>query len=518
MCGILGVVATSPVNQLLYDGLMVLQHRGQDAAGIATAEGNTFNLHKGPGLVRDVFRTRNMRALPGNWGIGHVRYPTAGSAYNFAEAQPFYVNSPFGIVLGHNGNLTNAEQLKGEMFRLDRRHINTNSDSEVLLNVLAHELQSSAHGYELDVESIFQAVAGVHRRCRGAYAVVALIAGYGLLAFRDPYGIRPLVYGKNETETGTEYLVASESVALDTLGFEMVRDIEPGEAVFVDLNHQFHSLQCAQQPTYSPCIFEYVYLARPDSVIDGVSVYEARLAMGESLAEKVRKTIPVDEIDVVIPIPDSSRPSAMQLAQTLGIPFREGFVKNRYVGRTFIMPGQSMRKKSVRQKLNTVGQEFKGKRVLLVDDSIVRGTTSREIVDMARAAGAVKVFFASAAPPVRFPNVYGIDMPTRAELIATGRTDDGIAREIGADALVYQDIAALKQSVTSIRSDLTEFDASCFDGCYITGDVDESYLDAVEGSRGKKSIDQEDDGDGDGEGDGQPAQQLVLQLASAGRD
>ncbi len=337
-------------------------------------------------------------------------------------------------------------------------------------------------------------------------------------AFRDPYGIRPLVYGKNETEAGTEYLVASESVALDTLGFEMVRDIEPGEAVFVDLNHQFHSLQCAQQPTYAPCIFEYVYLARPDSVIDGVSVYEARLAMGESLAEKVRKTIPVDEIDVVIPIPDSSRPSAMQLAQTLGIPFREGFVKNRYVGRTFIMPGQSMRKKSVRQKLNTVGQEFKGKRVLLVDDSIVRGTTSREIVDMARAAGAVKVFFASAAPPVRFPNVYGIDMPTRAELIATGRTDDDIAREIGADALVYQDIAALKQSVTSIRSDLTEFDASCFDGCYITGDVDESYLDAVEGNRGKKSADQEDDGDGDGEGDGQPAQQLVLQLASAGRD
>jgi amidophosphoribosyltransferase len=518
MCGILGVVATSPVNQLLYDGLMVLQHRGQDAAGIATAEGNTFNLHKGPGLVRDVFRTRNMRALPGNWGIGHVRYPTAGSAYNFAEAQPFYVNSPFGIVLGHNGNLTNAEQLKGEMFRLDRRHINTNSDSEVLLNVLAHELQSSAHGYELDVESIFQAVAGVHRRCRGAYAVVALIAGYGLLAFRDPYGIRPLVYGKNETETGTEYLVASESVALDTLGFEIVRDIEPGEAVFIDLNHQFHSLQCAQQPTYSPCIFEYVYLARPDSVIDGVSVYEARLAMGELLAEKVKNYIPVDEIDVVIPIPDSSRPSAMQLAQTLGIPFREGFVKNRYVGRTFIMPGQAMRKKSVRQKLNTVGQEFKGKRVLLVDDSIVRGTTSREIVEMARAAGAVKVYFASAAPPVRFPNVYGIDMPTRAELIATGRTGDGIAREIGADALVYQDIAALKLSVTSIRSDLTEFDASCFDGCYITGDIDEHYLDAVEGNRGKKSGDHEDDGDGDGDGDGQSAQQLVLQLASAGRD
>ena len=509
MCGILGVMATSPVNQLLYDGLMVLQHRGQDAAGIATAEGNTFNLHKGPGLVRDVFRTRNMRALPGNWGIAHVRYPTAGSAYNFSEAQPFYVNSPFGIVLGHNGNLTNADQLKGEMFRLDRRHINTNSDSEVLLNVLAHELQSAAHGYELDVDSIFQAVAGVHRRCRGAYAVVALIAGYGLLAFRDPFGIRPLVYGQNETEEGTEYLVASESVALDTLGFQIVRDIEPGEAIFIDLEHQLHSRQCAQQPTYSPCIFEYVYLARPDSVIDGVSVYEARLAMGELLADKVRKQIPVSEIDVVIPIPDSSRPAAMQLAQVLGIPFREGFVKNRYVGRTFIMPGQSMRRKSVRQKLNTVGQEFRGKRVLLVDDSIVRGTTSREIVEMARAAGAVKVYFASAAPPVRFPNVYGIDMPTRAELIATGRTDDGIAREIGADALVYQDLDALRRSISSIRSDLTVFEASCFDGCYITGDVDEDYLEIVEGKRSGKVK----SGDDDGEGDGEASQQLVLQLA-----
>nr|MBL8412129.1 amidophosphoribosyltransferase [Dechloromonas sp.] len=508
MCGILGVMATSPVNQLLYDGLMVLQHRGQDAAGIATAEGNTFHLHKGPGLVRDVFRTRNMRALPGNWGIGHVRYPTAGSAYNFAEAQPFYVNSPFGLVLGHNGNLTNAEQLKEEMFRMDRRHINTNSDSEVLLNVLAHELQSAVHGYELDVESIFQAVAGVHRRCRGAYAVVVLIAGYGLLAFRDPHGIRPLVYGQNETPEGMEYLVSSESVALDTLGFQMVRDIEPGEAIFIDLNHQLHARQCAQQPMYAPCIFEYVYLARPDTVIDGVSVYEARLAMGELLAEKVKKEIPVEEIDVVIPIPDSSRPSAMQLAQALGIPFREGFVKNRYVGRTFIMPGQAMRKKSVRQKLNTVGQEFKGKRVLLVDDSIVRGTTSHEIVEMARAAGAVKVYFASAAPPVRFPNVYGIDMPTRAELIATGRTDAQIAAEIGADALVYQDIEALKQSITNLRSDLTVFDASCFDGCYITGDIDSYYLDAVEGKRGGgKSAKNDEDGDG------KASQQLVLGLA-----
>jgi len=513
MCGILGVMATTPVNQLLYDGLMVLQHRGQDAAGIATVEGNTFHLHKGPGLVRDVFRTRNMRALPGNWGIGHVRYPTAGSAYNFAEAQPFYVNSPFGIVLGHNGNLTNAEQLKDEMFRLDRRHINTNSDSEVLLNVLAHELQSAAHGYELDVDSIFQAVAGVHRRCRGAYAVVVLIAGYGLLAFRDPHGIRPLVYGQNATPEGMEYLVSSESVALDTLGFQMVRDIEPGEAIFVDLNHQLHARQCAQQPMYAPCIFEYVYLARPDTVIDGVSVYEARLAMGELLAEKVKQIIPVDEIDVVIPIPDSSRPSAMQLAQALGIPFREGFVKNRYVGRTFIMPGQAMRKKSVRQKLNTVGQEFKGKRVLLVDDSIVRGTTSREIVEMARAAGATKVYFASAAPPVRFPNVYGIDMPTRAELIATGRNDDQIAAEIGADALVYQDIEALKQSISTLRSDLTVFDASCFDGCYITGDIDAYYLDAVEGKRGGKPAKGNDD-----DGDSRSSEQMVLGLSNGGQE
>ena len=493
MCGILGVVATTPVNQLLYDGLMVLQHRGQDAAGIATAEGNTFHLHKGPGLVRDVFRTRNMRALPGNWGIGHVRYPTAGSAYNFAEAQPFYVNSPFGIVLGHNGNLTNAEQLKDEMFRMDRRHINTNSDSEVLLNVLAHELQNSAHGYELDVDSIFQAVAGVHRRCRGAYAVVALIAGYGLLAFRDPHGIRPLVYGKNETPEGTEYLVSSESVALDTLGFQMIRDVEPGEAIFIDLQHQFHSRQCAQQPTYAPCIFEHVYLARPDSVIDGVSVYEARLAMGEALAEKVKRLIPVEEIDVVIPIPDSSRPAAMQLAQVLGIPFREGFVKNRYVGRTFIMPGQGVRKKSVRQKLNAIGSEFKGRKVLLVDDSIVRGTTSKEIVQMARDAGAVKVYLASAAPPVRYPNVYGIDMPTKAELVAHGRTVEEIRQVIGADALIYQDVQAMKQAVGKINPAVQGFEASCFDGCYITGDISDAEVTAL--NEGRNRGEEEDDGD-----------------------
>ena len=483
MCGILGVMANSPVNQLLYDGLMVLQHRGQDAAGIATGEGDAFHMHKGSGLVRDVFRTRNMRALPGNMGIAHCRYPTAGSFSDASESQPFYVNSPFGLVLAHNGNLTNTEQLQEEMFRQDLRHINTNSDSEVLLNVLAHELQASAKGFRLDLDTIFAAVAGVHRRCKGAYAVVVLIAGYGLLAFRDPYGIRPLVIGVSETEKGNDYLVASESVALDTLGFRVLRDVEPGEAIFFDMAHQMHHRQCAQAPVLSPCIFEYVYLARPDSVIDGVSVYETRLRMGEYLADKVAKEIPVDEIDVVIPIPDSSRPSAMQLAQRLGIPYREGFVKNRYIGRTFIMPGQAARKKSVRQKLNTVGQEFKDKRVLLVDDSIVRGTTSREIVDMARAAGALKVYFASAAPPVRYPNVYGIDMPTRGELIATGRNDQEIASEIGADALVYQDLTALKASVRDLNPALADFDCSCFDGRYVTGEVTPEYLDAIECAR-----------------------------------
>lgn len=486
MCGILGVFAKTPVNQLLYDGLMVLQHRGQDAAGIATAEGNNFHLHKGPGLVRDVFRTRNMRALPGNMGVAHVRYPTAGSAYNFAEAQPFYVNSPFGIMLAHNGNLTNSEELKQQMFLSDKRHINTNSDSEVLLNVLAHELskltqnQDSCDNADL-VNLIFQAVCGVHKRCQGAYAVVAMIAGIGLLAFRDPHGIRPLIFGKN---ADNEYLIASESVALDTLGFNVIRDVAPGEAIFIDMQNILHTKQCCDAAkNLSPCIFEYVYLARPDSVIDGVSVYEARLNMGELLAEKVKQIVPLNEIDVVIPIPDSSRPSAMQLAATLNIPFREGFVKNRYVGRTFIMPGQTVRKKSVRQKLNTCGQEFKNKKVLLVDDSIVRGTTSREIVEMARESGAVKVYFASAAPPVRFPNVYGIDMPTRSELIATGKNDEQIAKEIGADALIYQDIEAMKAAITKVNPQITNFESSCFDGCYITGNIDAKYLDNVEASR-----------------------------------
>ncbi len=494
MCGILGVVATTPVNQLLYDGLQVLQHRGQDAAGIATAEGGRFHMHKGPGLVRDVFRTRNMRALVGNWGIAHCRYPTAGSAYNVAEAQPFYVNSPFGLMLAHNGNLTNSEQLKRDMFLQDLRHMNTNSDSEVLLNVLAHELQAASSKYQVEAETIFKAVAGVHKRVKGAYAVVAMIAGYGLLAFRDPYGIRPLVIGKNETPLGTEYLVASESVAIDTLGFQFLRDVEPGEAVLIDMRGQLVSRQCAEKTLHAPCMFEYVYLARPDSLIDGVSVYAARVKMGEFLAEKIRHTLPHLQIDAVIPIPDSSRPSALELANRLGVPFREGFVKNRYIGRTFIMPGQASRRKSVRQKLNAITQEFKGKNVMLVDDSIVRGTTSREIIMMAREAGAKKVYFASASPPVRHANVYGIDMPTRDELIAAYRNDEEICREIGADGLVYQDLPALKQAVRDLNPALTQFDTSCFDGKYITGDISADYLASVEDARGKSSREEPDAG------------------------
>ena len=494
MCGILGIVARTSANQILYDGLLVLQHRGQDAAGIATIERNTFHIHKGNGLVRDVFRTRNMRALRGNAGIAHVRYPTAGSAIDHNEAQPFYVNSPFGIVLGHNGNLTNTEQLQQELFLEDRRHVNTNSDSEVLLNVLAHELQAnSTMRYRLDIKNIFGAVSGVHRRCRGAYAVVAMIAGYGLLAFRDVYGIRPLVLGSHQTENGTEYLIASESVALDTLGFKFLRDIAPGESVFIDFDGNLHSQQCAENPTLNPCIFEYVYLARPDSVINGVSVYETRLNMGENLADKITREWQQHDIDVVIPIPDSSRPSALQLANRLGISFREGFVKNRYIGRTFIMPGQAMRKKSVRQKLNPISVEFKGKNVLLVDDSIVRGTTSREIVQMARDAGARKVYFASAAPPVRFPNVYGIDMPSRKELIATGRSDEEICREIGADRLVYQDLDDLKAAVRKTNPKIKYFDASCFDGDYITGDITSEYLDAIEAARENGKVSTDDD-------------------------
>lgn len=496
MCGILGVVATTPVNQLLYDGLQVLQHRGQDAAGIATSEGGRFHMHKGSGLVRDVFRTRNMRNLPGNWGIGHCRYPTAGSAYNAAEAQPFYVNSPFGLMLAHNGNLTNSDELKREMFQSDLRHINTNSDSEVLLNVLAHELQAAAQGAKIDADAAFRAVAGVHRRVRGAYAVVAMIAGFGLLAFRDPHGIRPLVIGRNVTPQGTEWLLSSESVALDTLGFEVVRDVAPGEAVMIDVGGAFSSRLCASGAAHAPCIFEYVYLARPDSIMDGVSVYESRLKMGAFLAKKLKREHPDIKIDAVIPIPDSSRPAAMELASALGLDYREGFVKNRYIGRTFIMPGQAVRKKSVRQKLNAIAQEFKGKAVLLVDDSIVRGTTSKEIVQMARDAGATRVYFASAAPPVRHANVYGIDMPTRNELIASGRDDEGIRQEIGADALIYQDLADLIESIRVLNPKISAFETSCFDGRYITGDVSVDYLAGVENERNGKAA-PADDGEGE---------------------
>jgi amidophosphoribosyltransferase len=460
-------------------------------------------MHKAPGMVRDVFRTRNMRSLPGNMGIAHCRYPTAGSAFSSAEAQPFYVNSPFGIVLGHNGNLTNAQQLKEEMFRTDLRHINTGSDSEVLVNVLAHELEKASVKLRLEPQTIFTAVAHVHRRLRGAYAVVAMIAGYGVLAFRDPYGIRPAVIGYNETPHGTEYMVASESVAVDANGFRVLRDVLPGEAVFIDEDGNFYSEQCAPKSSLNPCIFEYVYLARPDSLIDGASVYETRLNMGEKLAHKIRREYRHLQVDVVIPIPDSSRPSALQLAAGLGVPYREGFVKNRYIGRTFIMPGQAVRARSVRQKLNPMSMEFAGKNVLLVDDSIVRGTTSREIVQMARDSGARKVFFASAAPPVRFPNVYGIDMPTRAELIAAHRSEEEVAREIGADALVYQDLDDLKDAVRRANPRLTSFETSCFDGIYITGDITSDYLRSIEIQRDARRDSSDED-----------APQLDLNLAA----
>jgi amidophosphoribosyltransferase len=488
MCGIVGVVARSPVNQLLYDGMTVLQHRGQDAAGIVTAEGRSFHMHKGRGLVRDVFRTRDMRTLVGHMGIAHCRYPTAGSAASEAEAQPFYVNSPYGVVLAHNGNLVNAEQLRKELFMDDRRHVNTGSDSEILLNVLAHEISDASVGRErLSPDIIFAAVAGVHRRVKGAYAVVAMVAGHGLLAFRDPHGIRPLIIGRADTERGVVFLVASESVTLDTLGFKVMRDVAPGEAILVDESGNFHARQCAATSELNPCIFEFVYLARPDSVIDGISVYESRRNMGRSLADKIIRLGLREEIDVVIPIPDSSRSSALEVAAKLKRQYTEGFIKNRYIGRTFIMPGQEMRRKSVRQKLNAMAIEFKDKNVLLVDDSIVRGTTSREIVQMARESGAKKVFFASAAPPVRYPNVYGIDMPTRAELIATGRTEQEIATLIGADAVIYQDLDALIEDVRSLNPSIERFDCSCFDGVYVTGDVSQEYLDGIEMRRDGES-------------------------------
>ena len=491
MCGIVGVISRQPVNQLIYDALLLLQHRGQDAAGIVTMQGTKCFMHKARGMVKDVFRTRNMRALPGTVGLGQVRYPTAGNAYSEEEAQPFYVNAPFGIVLVHNGNLTNAMAMKQELFEIDRRHINTESDTEVLINVLAHELERAGRDLALTPQLVFKAVSEVHRRIKGSYAVVALIAGYGLLAFRDPFGIRPLCYGTLETPEGPEVMVASESVALEGTGHQFQRDVAPGEAIFIDLDGRLHAQQCAESPTLNPCMFEFVYLARPDSVMDGISVYQARLNMGETLAQRVISTMPPSQIDVVIPIPESSRPSAMQLAQKIGKPYREGFVKNRYVGRTFIMPGQAVRKKSVRQKLNAIGVEFKGRNVLLVDDSIVRGTTSKEIVQMAREAGANKVYMASAAPPVRYPNVYGIDMPTKEELIAHNRSTEEIRQFIGADALIYQDVDAMKRVVGALNPRLASFEASCFDGVYITGDVSAADFDAMQAQRASQPDDED---------------------------
>lgn len=485
MCGILGIVGVEPVNSRLYDGLTLLQHRGQDAAGIATSHEGRLLLRKAAGLVSDVFRSNHMLRLAGNMGIGHVRYPTAGSSAA-AEAQPFYVNSPYGIVMGHNGNLTNAEDLQRELFESDLRHINTRSDSEVLLNVFAHELQALKPSKSVTPEQIFATVSAVHERCKGAYAVIGMLVGRGVFAFRDPLGIRPAMIGVRHTDEGTEYAVSSESVALQGLGFTRLRDVEPGEAVYIDVDGNLHTRQCAENTSLSPCIFEYVYLARPDSIIDNVSVYKSRLRMGEKLAKKILREREDHNIDVVIPIPDTSRTSAMEVAFHLGVKYREGFIKNRYIGRTFIMPGQQLRKKSVRQKLSPIDLEFAGKNVLLVDDSIVRGTTSGQIVEMARDAGAKNVFMASAAPPVRYPNVYGIDMPAASELIAHDRTVEQIQETIGADWLIYQDLDDLIEAVRYDKHPIEMFECGCFNGEYITGDVDSSYLQALQVSRADK--------------------------------
>lgn len=481
MCGIVGIVGRSNVNQALYDALTVLQHRGQDAAGIVTCDDDRLFLRKDNGLVRDVFQQRHMQHLLGSMGIGHVRYPTAGSSSS-AEAQPFYVNSPYGITLAHNGNLTNVEQLAKELYVSDLRHLNTSSDSEVLLNIFAHEL-AVRNKLQPSKEDIFAAVSRVHERCRGGYAVVAMIIGHGIVGFRDPNAIRPIVFGQRQTENGVEYMIASESVALDVLGFTLIRDLEPGEAVYITAQGQLYTRQCAAKQQYSPCIFEHVYLARPDSIIDGISVYKARLRMGVKLADKICRERPDHDIDVIIPIPDTSRTSALELANHLGVKFREGFVKNRYIGRTFIMPGQAARKKSVRQKLNAIELEFRGKNVMLVDDSIVRGTTCRQIIQMARDAGAKKVYFCSAAPAVRYPNVYGIDMPSVHELIAHSRTTAEVAQLIGADWLIYQDLEDLIEAVDGGKTRIGRFDCSVFNGEYVTGDVDDDYLDRIEQRR-----------------------------------
>jgi amidophosphoribosyltransferase len=477
MCGIVGIVANRHVNQTIYDALTVLQHRGQDAAGIATCEGERLHQRKDTGLVREVFRTKHMLKLSGNMGIGHIRYPTAGRASS-TEAQPFYVNSPFGITLAHNGNLINAKQLMREVFRDDRRHINTESDSEILLNVFAHELMKTGK-LHIDENDVFKAITGVHKRCQGGYAAIAMIVGYGVVAFRDPFAIRPVCFGYRDSEEGREYMIASESVALDALGFELVRDLEPGEAVVIDTKGGIFTRQCAEKSVYSPCIFEYVYLARPDSIIDDVSVYKARLRMGERLADRILQAWPDHDIDVVIPIPDTSRTAALPLSYKLGVKYREGFIKNRYIGRTFIMPGQKEREKSVRHKLNAIDLEFEGKNVLLVDDSIVRGTTSAQIIQMARDAGARRVYFASAAPPVRYQNVYGIDMPVVGELIAHNRTEDQVAATIGADRLFYQTVEDLIDAVRQGNPRLRDFDTSCFTGDYVTGGVTSDYLERI---------------------------------------
>ena len=481
MCGIAGMVGKGNVSHELYDALTLLQHRGQDAAGMVTCDGDRLNLRKRNGLVQDVFRQEHMELLKGSMGIAHVRYPTAGTSSS-AEAQPMYVNSPFGICLAHNGNLTNADELNEDLFRSDRRHINTNSDSEVLLNVFAHELHAVS-SFRTSSDEIFEAISRVHQRAVGAYAVVSLITGYGIVGFRDPFGIRPLVYGKRESPAGVEYMIASESVALSVLGFELVADVKPGEAVYIESDGSIHTRQCATTVTYSPCIFEYVYLARPDSVIDEVSVYKARLKMGEKLADKILRLYPDNDIDVVIPIPDTSCTAALPMAYRLGVKYREGLVKNRYIGRTFIMPGQTQRKASVRRKLSPVQLEFRGKNVLLVDDSIVRGTTSKQIVQMAREAGAKRVYLASAAPPVRYPNVYGIDMPAATEFVAHAHTVEEIAEYIGVDWLVYQDLDDLIKCAAGINSSIDRFDCSVFDGQYVTGNVDDEYLNRIEALR-----------------------------------
>ncbi|MFK7736351.1 MAG: amidophosphoribosyltransferase [Pirellulaceae bacterium] len=478
MCGIVGIVAQGNVNQSLYDALTVLQHRGQDAAGICTDDDGNLRLRKDNGLVRDVFQSKHMEKLMGHMGIGHCRYPTAGCSSS-EEAQPFYVNAPYGISLAHNGNLTNSDQLAEEVYSADRRHVNTSSDSEVLLNVFAHELQ--LRGARIPTpQDVFEAVKRLHLRCRGAYAAVAMINGHGIVAFRDPHGIRPLVYGQRKSHGRIETIIASESVALDSLGYEVIRDVAPGEAIYVDRDGNVFEQSCAEVSKLNPCIFEHVYLARPDSVVDGISVYKARLRMGEKLAEKIRRIEPNLDIDVIMPIPDSGRTAALSMAVDLGVKFREGFIKNRYIGRTFIMPGQVERKESVRRKLNPIESEFKGRVVCLVDDSIVRGTTCRQIIQMARQAGAKKVYYCSAAPPVRHPNVYGIDMPAAQELIAHDRSVEQIAEEIGADALVYQDLEDLIECVGEGNRRIENFECSVFDGKYVTGDIDGGYLSDLE--------------------------------------